>query len=141
MAASSLLIDNGYTTIVFATTFSEHSQTTHEAQAAVGDSGGGVFQKDGTTWELTGIMGAIGTFVGQPSQTAIFENVTYSAQLANYRSEIIALRADTACSNGIDDDGDGEVDFPDDPGCLDADDLPAGSVRPRPLQHYRRHGL
>jgi streptogramin lyase len=32
------------------------------------------------------------------------------------------LRADVSpeCSNGVDDDGDGFVDFPDDPGCLDA---------------------
>ncbi|MDZ7785359.1 MAG: hypothetical protein U5K56_21195 [Halioglobus sp.] len=31
-----------------------------------------------------------------------------------------------ACSNGVDDDGDGLTDFPDDPGCATADDLDEG---------------
>jgi hypothetical protein len=114
--STSLLVNNGYLTVMFTTSFSEVGQT-HEAQAAGGDSGGGVFRKQGATWQLTGIMNAAST-----SGSALFGDLTYSAQLANYRNEILAVRSDIACDNGIDDDGDGEVDFPDDPGCLDAND-------------------
>lgn len=35
------------------------------------------------------------------------------------------MRADLSpeCGNGVDDDGDGHTDFPDDPGCLDAESI------------------
>ena len=114
-------IDTGYQTIAFASDFSESTATAHEAIAAVGDSGGGVFPDDGSG-ELTGIMLVVATFVGQPPSTALFGNVTYSAQLSEYRNEILSIRAEDACSNGVDDDGDGLVDYPDDVGCQAADD-------------------
>jgi hypothetical protein len=121
VAATSLLLDTGYQTVTFATDFSETGQSPHEAVAATGDSGGAVFPDDGSS-ELTGIMLLTAGYVGQPGATVLFGNVTYSAQLANYRNQILAIRADTACSNGIDDDSDGFTDYPEDIGCQDADD-------------------
>lgn len=58
-----------------------------EGQAAGGDSGGALFDSTGT---LVGMMHAIGTLAGQPAETAIFGNVTYAADLASYRSQIVA---------------------------------------------------
>jgi sugar lactone lactonase YvrE len=39
-----------------------------------------------------------------------------------FASPTLMIRIEEACSNGFDDDGDGLVDFPDDPGCNDAAD-------------------
>ena len=58
--------------------------STHEAQAAVGDSGGAVFT--GTT--LAGIMIGIISYTGQPAETAVFGNNTLAADLSVYRTEI-----------------------------------------------------
>ena len=60
-----------------------------EAQAAVGDSGGGVFtrRKDGT-WTLSGIMLAIGVYANQPS-AALLGDATYFADLSAYRNQIL----------------------------------------------------
>lgn len=119
--ATSIPIDTGFQTITFATDFSETNQTAHESVAVLGDSGGAVFLHDGSG-ELAGIMLVVATFAGQPAATSLFGNVTYAAQLSDYRSEILAIRADTACDNGIDDDGDGDADYPEDAGCLNAND-------------------
>jgi len=94
--------------------------TAFEAQAAVGDSGGAVFFKNGSSWELTGVLFAINSFVGQPSGTALYGNETFAVDLSFYRSAILAITTLPACSDGIDDDGDGFVDFPADPGCESA---------------------
>ena len=64
---------------------------TFEAMGSSGDSGGGVFYKNGSTWELSGMMSAIGTVTGQPSNTSVFGNVTYAADLSVYRNDIVAL--------------------------------------------------
>ena len=61
-----------------------------EAQAAAGDSGGGVFYKNGANWELTGILLATDGLDGQPD-SAVFGNSTYMADLATYRSQIVAI--------------------------------------------------
>lgn len=61
-----------------------------EAQGAVGDSGGGVFSKDGSgSWSLVGIMAYIDTYAGQPGSTAVTGNLTYFADLSAYRSQIL----------------------------------------------------
>jgi hypothetical protein len=60
-----------------------------DAQGATGDSGGGVFYLNGSTWELTGIMDYIGTFNGQPGSTAVFDNTTMFADISDYRSAIL----------------------------------------------------
>lgn len=80
----------------FSTTFSSSRQTSDEAQAAAGDSGGGVFQKSGSTWQLVGMMDAVSTLgTNQPGNTAVYNNLTYSANIATYRAQIVALIAAT----------------------------------------------
>ena len=61
---------------------------TGEAQGAAGDSGGAAFYFNGSTWELVGIMGAIGTYSGQPAGSAVFGNETYLASIPAYYSVI-----------------------------------------------------
>ena len=105
--------------------------TAHEAQAAVGDSGGGLFVKNGGTWQLGGVLFAIAPFEGQPASSAFYGNLTYAVDLSFYRSAILAVTTRPACNDGIDDDGDGLVDFPADPGCaslLDATETSDGPL-------------
>jgi hypothetical protein len=66
---------------------SDFDNLLNEAQAASGDSGGGVFDASGN---LVGMLDAIATFVGQPSGTAIFGNLTYAADLAYYQPQIVS---------------------------------------------------
>lgn len=63
---------------------------TGESQGATGDSGGAVFYKNGSTWELVGIMGAIGTMNNQPASTAVFGNTTLYASIPAYHSFIVS---------------------------------------------------
>lgn len=86
----------------FSTAFDDPSNWfggfTDEAQAVVGDSGGAVFHKNGSTWELSGMIDAVGTFSGQPSNTAVYpsgvsKNTTYAADLSFYRDQIAAIVA------------------------------------------------
>jgi hypothetical protein len=67
--------------------------TASEAQALGGDSGGGVFLKNGATWELAGIINAIDSFEDQPSASAVYGNLTLSADLSAYRSQILSIAA------------------------------------------------
>jgi hypothetical protein len=62
-----------------------------EAQGATGDSGGAMFYfNSGTSaWELTGVMGAVTTFSGQPGSTAVFSDATFMVDLASYHDAII----------------------------------------------------
>ena len=73
------------TTSALYTTF---NPITGEAQGASGDSGGAMFYLNGSTWELAGILGAVGTFNNQPGSTAVFGNITYAADISVYRSAI-----------------------------------------------------
>lgn len=63
---------------------------TAEAQASYGDSGGGVFAKRGSAWELAGLMVVVDGYSGQPDpgSTAVFGDVTYSVDLSYYLSLI-----------------------------------------------------
>lgn len=106
-------------TTAFEMSFSATNATASEAQAATGDSGGGVFLKSGGVWYLAGIMTAVGAYTGQPSGTALFGNYTYAAQLSTYAAEISGYVSKTVCNDGLDNDGDGFVDLAD-PSCLDA---------------------
>ena len=76
---------------VFGTTFNFAPDYSTEAQAAEGDSGGAAFYKNGSTWELSGIMLAVDSFSGQPSETAVFGNNTFMADLSFYRPQIMAV--------------------------------------------------
>lgn len=90
-------------TMAFATNFTEPgpTQTAHEAQAAVGDSGGATFALNGTQWELAGIMFLIGTYMDQPGATALYGNETYSVDLSSYRDQILDVMAMPEPSRGL----------------------------------------
>jgi hypothetical protein len=120
-ATSRMMSDGVRFTVCFSTDLSEGLPTEHEAQAAGGDSGGAVFAMGSEGWELAGIMVTVIPYVGQPAQTVLYGNETWSAQLADYRDQILSIMAGTApaCADGMDDDGDGLIDHPDDPGCDD----------------------
>ena len=125
----------GDDTVAFSTRFSEQDPTEHEATVAIGDSGGGAFIRNGDRWELAGILFAASTHDDQPKRTTLFGNITYAADLSLYREEVLAIAGVPACRDGLDDDGDGLVDFPEDPGCGHADDrneLSACEPGPKP---------
>ncbi|MAJ59918.1 MAG: hypothetical protein CBC48_08055 [bacterium TMED88] len=93
------------------------NETESEAQVTLGDSGGAVFWKNQGQWELTGILFAANFYPGQPEKTALEGNLSVAADLSHYRSEIMAITGIAVCNNGLDDDLDGLVDSPNDPGC------------------------
>jgi hypothetical protein len=101
-------------TIVFNTRFDKFG-IPYEAQAAVGDSGGGVFQVVDGAWKLAGIMNTVSPVVpNQPSGTVVFGDETQSADLSMYRSQIEGLltRVDPPWQNSFnryDVDGSGRV--------------------------------
>lgn len=70
---------------------SNPTATHHEMQAALGDSGGALFVKDGGDYALAGLVFAVSTFPGQPDDTAVYGNATYAADLAFYRDAILAI--------------------------------------------------
>ena len=72
-------------------TRNSYGAVTDEFQAAPGDSGGGLFYKNGGAWELTGIFTTIGRYQNQPNNSAVFGNVTYAANLSLYRDNILAV--------------------------------------------------
>ena len=74
-------------TAAFYTTFDSGGGS---PQGAGGDSGGATFYYNGSSWELTGILGAIATFENQPGSTAVVGDVTFSASIASYNSFITA---------------------------------------------------
>jgi hypothetical protein len=77
-------------TQLFGTEFHESGpgHSTHEAQAATGDSGGAAFAWNGSSYELAGILLGIISYDGQPAETALYGNVTVAADLSVYRDEI-----------------------------------------------------
>ncbi len=87
--ASSLISADGGT-ISFSTQFN-HPGVPYDAQAVVGDSGGGVFQRIEGKWVLAGIMDSIQGMPGQPASTIVFGDQTFSADLASYRGQIASL--------------------------------------------------
>lgn len=112
----------GTKTRSFDTDFTQSGGTTHEAQAAVGDSGGAVFLKNGTQWELAGILYAIAPFDGQPANTALYGNLSYAVDLSYYRTQLVSIVAQPVCNDGLDNDFDGKIDAAQDEGCRDASD-------------------
>jgi hypothetical protein len=90
------IIDLG--TWVFGTVFDQSGSghTTHECEAAVGDSGGAAFAWNVSAYELAGILIAIGRFQDQPAETALYDNETYAADLSIYRDEIVTTMPEPA---------------------------------------------
>jgi len=88
VAGASVVELNGLHTVAIRTTF-DQGGSDHEAQAAIGDSGGAAFVQNGSQWELAGILFAIGDFPDQPFEKALYGNLTFSADLSFYRQEIL----------------------------------------------------
>lgn len=86
-------ITYGYGDVRTVVTTFDDLRGTSEAQASYGDSGGGVFAKNGADWELAGLMLAVAGYSGQPDAgaNAVFGNETFSADLALYRPQIMAI--------------------------------------------------
>lgn len=66
----------------------------NDGMAAASDSGSPVFFNPGSGFELGGIVFAIGTYNGQPADTAWFGNVTFVADLAAYRDQLLVYNGD-----------------------------------------------
>jgi hypothetical protein len=86
----------GYTSDVIENDFTNPAQfpllaTTHEAIVATNDSGGGVFWKNGESWELAGISILLAGFNNQPGSTALFGNESWAVDLSQYNTEILAV--------------------------------------------------
>jgi hypothetical protein len=81
-----------FTNQAFNTVFSSGAQTSDEAQGANFDSGGGVFYKNGSVWELAGVLIAIDeTLTGRPYNTAVYGDLTFALDVATYRDQILAI--------------------------------------------------
>lgn len=87
----SYVIDNQKDVFSLQTTFTLSQFYSTEAQAAPGDSGGALFYKNGSIWELAGIMLVTDAYSGQPGSTAVFGNNTYMADLSFYRPQLVAV--------------------------------------------------
>jgi len=76
----------------FATTF-DLAAGSNESQPVLGDSGGAVFSKNGSSWLLSGLIFAVGGYSGQPSAatTPVYGNVAYAANIATYAPQIMAV--------------------------------------------------
>jgi autotransporter-associated beta strand protein len=72
----------------FYTTFDQGAGD-NEFQAANHDSGGGVFYKNGSYWQLAGILDAANYLIGASQSAAVFGDNTFSADLSWYRSQIV----------------------------------------------------
>jgi hypothetical protein len=115
-----LLFVTQYDTQAIATSFDVLRGNTsglHEADVVTGDSGGAVFRGSGAGAELIGILFARATFLNQTESTSIYGNKGYAVDLHHYRAELLAIIEQPDCDDGLDEDGDGLADYPDDPGC------------------------
>ncbi len=59
--------------------------------------------------------------MGQPASTALYGNLTFHADLEYYGAAVLDVIR--PCDDGADNDGDGAIDYPDDPGCNWAGDV------------------
>jgi len=75
----------------FVTQFRKDGATQHEAQAAVGDSGGAAFVKVRGKWRLAGVLYGVTGFESQPTETAFYGNFSVIADLSQYRRQLERL--------------------------------------------------
>lgn len=92
------LVAMGKTTRSIYTDFTP-AGTRHEAHATAGDSGGPVFTRAGSRWELAGVIFATNGFAGQPPTSVIYGNRTYASDLSYYRDQIVEVMTPD-CGNG-----------------------------------------
>ncbi|MEM9021931.1 MAG: PEP-CTERM sorting domain-containing protein [Planctomycetota bacterium] len=74
----------------------------NEAMGVDRDSGSPVFFDTGSGFELGGMVFAIAVFNGQPSNTALFNNVTFIADLAEYRDQLLTYNGDLTGDQAVD---------------------------------------
>lgn len=111
----------GELTASFYTVF-DQGGSSHEAQVVTGNSGGALFVKNGSEWELAGTLFALqNSGACQPPSSALYGNISFIVDLATYRDQIIAT-VRPECSDEIDNDADGLIDFPADPDCTSRED-------------------
>ena len=94
VAASGIWVADGYGDVnMLATEFTYSGSPSNQAQAAYGDSGGGVFRKNGSVWELSGTILTVAGFPDQPDPgaTPVYGNVMYAADLSFYQSQIVTI--------------------------------------------------
>jgi len=108
--------------------------TIYEAQAATGDSGGAVFVKREGVWMLAGMMTSVSSRRGTPGRISQYGDTTWAADISRYRGEILRWTR-TNCANEKDDDGDGKIDFPLDPGCESPSDRDERDLRPLAIKN------
>jgi hypothetical protein len=89
-AAGLSLPTPGRVTLCFSMDF-HPGGTAHEAQAALGDSGGAVFALGGGTWRLAGVMLSIGASPRQENDTTLPGNTTNAADISAYRAQILRI--------------------------------------------------
>lgn len=92
ISGSTGLVNDGYgVTQMYRTQFdNDVTAVANEAQAAPGDSGGGVFIQIGLNWELAGIMLATTPpLEGQPPDSVLFGDQTFIGDLSAYRTQIM----------------------------------------------------
>ena len=65
------------------------AQGDDEMQVIDGDSGGALFFKNGDTWELSGILLAMGVYEDQPDYTTVYGNKSYAGDLSRYYDQIM----------------------------------------------------
>ena len=66
-------------------------ETLHEAQAAMGDSGGAIFIPREGRFELAGVLIAINSFPDQPPATALYGNFSTAADLSAFGDSLAKL--------------------------------------------------
>lgn len=98
-SASTLRADQ---TFEFSTSFDRPS-VPFEAQAVLGDSGGGVFHLNDGAWELAGLMLTVQLLGNQPGGTVVFGDRTFVGDLAQYRTLIMTAinRAEPLWQNQV----------------------------------------
>ncbi len=118
ITSTGVLLNDTRSIVVDFDKLGQANSTTHEAQAALGDSGGALFWKSGGQWRLAGTLFlALAFQEGQAPQTSFYTNATAAVDLSYYRTQILAYATKPACNDGLDDDLDGLIDHPTDPGC------------------------
>lgn len=82
-------------------TYFDPNTSDDESQAVNGDSGGPAFAFLGGQWTLVGTIYSIAEYGGQPAETSLYGQITYAADLAIYRDEILEVTAVPEPTGGL----------------------------------------